>query len=231
MISVISLLLSFGTLTASWDANRLQILPELKIEDGQITLYWDSEGRLIYGDTGMLREAVPEEEFLITQPALTLRNLGKGTAKNLVYDWKYEDNLFDYELKLEQLGHDIEIIEEEDERLTVNDNGKKINTYYIHDDMNSYLISEAETQVAIPRVYMDMLALYCNDYIDESGGEFEYLDDEYGIARICMKINYEDVNDLLYFANINVRFYPIVYRNFDDGTRGCTFMLRTSYTH
>ena len=98
---------------------------------------------------------MPEEEFLITQSALTLRNRGRGLQKNLVYDWEYEDNFFDYELKLEWLGRDIEIIEEEDERLTVNDNREKINTYYIHDDTNSYLISEAETQVAIPKVYIE----------------------------------------------------------------------------
>ena len=228
VISAISLMISFGTLMASWDANRLQILSELKIEDGMVSLYWDSEGRLIYGDTNMLREEVPDEEFLITQPTLTLRNLGKGTAKNLVYDWKYEDNLFDYEMKLDGRGHDIEIVEEEEKRLTVKDNGETINTYYIPDDTNSYLITETETQLTIPRVYMDMLALYCDDYIDENGGEFDYEDDEYGFARISMKIHYEDVDDSPDFTNINVRFNPIVYREFDDGSRGCTFILRTS---
>lgn len=110
VISIISLLLSIGTYLAAWDANRIQIQPDLKIEDGLISLYWDGNGKLVYADSEMLKETVPQDEFLSTAPQIIVRNLGKGSAKDIVYGKRFVKGVLPFSNELRHKQYHIFIM-------------------------------------------------------------------------------------------------------------------------
>ena len=232
VISIISLLLSIGTYLAAWDANRIQIQPDLKIEDGLISLYWDGNGKLIYADSEMLKDTVPQDEFLSTAPQIIVRNLGKGSAKDIVYDWKFEDNLFNLSLKLNKV--DCSIVTEIDDNniLTVEGYDEQSEgKYQIYNGTSSFISPETETAVILPRVYMDLTALYCDNFFPISDQEINYdmfhEEDEYGFIEIRLNLEYADVSNGGNTDRIRLKLNPVYYHVFDNDVSGCTFQLKT----
>lgn len=232
VISIISLLLSIGTYLAAWDANRIQIQPDLKIEDGLISLYWDGNGKLIYADSEMLKDTVPQDEFLSTEPQIIVRNLGKGSAKDIVYNWKFEDNLFDLSLKLNTVDCDIVTEIDDNNILTVEGYDEQSERkYQIFNGTSSFISPETETAVTLPRVYIDLISLYCDNFFPASdqGINYDmfYEDEEYGFSEIRLNIEYDDVSSGGNTDRIRLKLNPVYYHIFDNDVSGCTFQLKT----
>lgn len=232
VILIMSLMLSIGTYLAAWDANRIQIQPDLKIEDGLISLYWDGNGKLIYADSEMLKDTVPQDEFLSTEPQIIVRNLGKGSAKDIVYNWKFEDNLFDLSLKLNTVDCDIVTEIDDNNILTVEGYDEQSERkYQIFNGTSSFISPETETAVTLPRVYMDLISLYCDNFFPASdqGINYDmfYEDEEYGFIEIRLNIEYDDVSSGGNTDRIRLKLNPVYYHIFDNDVSGCTFQLKT----
>lgn len=180
----------------------------------------------------MLKDTVPQDEFLSTEPQIIVRNLGKGSAKDIVYDWKFEDNLFDLSLKLNTVDCDIVTEIDDNNILTVEGYDEQSERkYQIFNGTSSFISPETETVVTLPRVYMDLISLYCDNFFPASdqGINYDmfYEDEEHGFIEIRLNIEYDDVSSGGNTDRIRLKLNPVYYHIFDNDVSGCTFQLKT----
>lgn len=221
---------SLGTMIATWSANEIQIQPDLKIEDTMFSLYWDQTGKLVYVDTEMIEDDFHQDETYMSIPSITVRNVGKATAKNILYDWRFEDNLSDMSAELGKIGRPIRTDISKENELTVTEEttGNQY-LYYLKEETSSYISTEREEYITMPVFYLDLLSKYCYEVFPDTDDDINYgnffTEDE--LPKIVLDIIYYNVEDVKEKTTISLQFRPIRYKTLDGKVGGCTFTVKT----
>lgn len=79
-----------------------------------IFLYsWNEEGREIRREDNYTRQYQTNEENILYGVYLNIDNIGTGNAKDIKYDWNYEDNIRVFNSFLEKSGVEALLLETE----------------------------------------------------------------------------------------------------------------------
>ena len=103
VLSVVSIIISVYALSFSQDANALsheaneiasaanqiETSPDLKIRDKSFSIYWNDIGKLVYTGEEPIGDNFYQDAVSIQVPAVMVRNVGRATAKDIVYNWNF----------------------------------------------------------------------------------------------------------------------------------------------
>lgn len=245
VLSVISIIISVYALSFSRDANllsheandiasaanQIEISPDLKIRDKSFSIYWNDTGKLVHVGEEPIGENFYQDAVRIQLPSLMVRNVGRATAKDIVYNWNFEENLQNFRKSFTDLDAEM------DYNISIEDNVTEVEIYDSRDgqcdysfkkDTDSYIASEEEAYLTLPVVYIDLLAKYCFETFPEDDKvDYSRWRVEEEIPSIDLTITYVNVSNKKEEENLSIKFKPVDYHTLDGQAGACMFQLQT----
>lgn len=214
------------------NANKIETNPELKVEDKSVTLYWNGEGELVYTDYGIIGDNFYQDETSISVPGVSVRNVGRATAKNIVYDWNYEKNLEAFSEKFNDIGlyMDFDIIKQNNDTILKIYEEDLPCEYSSQPVTGSYIATEEEAYISIPIVYVDLLARYCfGSFPSDDKVDYSRWGIDEKMPQVELTITYYNAYDEEKKDDICMKFKPVNYRTMDGKAGACTLQISTEY--
>lgn len=229
LISLFSVYISFNALQLSKESNIIAIMPDVRMKDDYISIYWNEKGEVIYLSDDFIGEDMPTLSGYLSVPGVGFVNIGTGTAKDIVYDWNYKEN---FSIFQQLLKDDCLIdLEENDDNLSVNIYcyGETPCSYPLSKQNNDSFITIEETDYqTFPLTYLVLLGKYCHNIFPHEGlinyAKFYSGDD---LPQIRLEITYYNNVGQRFEKDMVVKFTPVSYK-FDQNSSGrCTFKVTT----
>lgn len=229
VISIISLVFSGLSLLEVKNSNRIAIMPDIRMEDSYFSLFWDDSGNIIYLGNGSIYDTNIEISDSIRVPGVRFTNLGYGVAKDVRYDWKYEENfkMFqemlsdEYIIAMEDIGKRWEVSIQFDGEYSVKSVISKYTTA-------SFIKEDGEDYQTFPLEYFRLLGRYCHANFPKSN-EIDYSrfltsDD---LPTIKIKVTYSDRMGEKISNDMYIKFSPIQYQFDENGVNKCMLKATT----
>lgn len=245
VLSVVSIIISVYALSFSQDANALsheaneiasaanqiETSPDLKIRDKSFSIYWNDIGKLVYTGEEPIGDNFYQDAVSIQVPSVMVRNVGRATAKDIVYEWNFEENLQNFRKSFTELDVDMDYnvkIEDDVTEVKIYDSRDGRCDYSFKEDTDSYIASEEETYLGLPVVYIDLLAKYCFEtFPDDDKVDYSRWRVEEEIPSIDLTITYLNVYNKKEEADLSIKFKPVDYHTLDGQAGACMFQLQT----
>lgn len=227
IISFISLGISIFALLEAKESNDIAIMPEVRMEDDYISIFWDDNGQVVYLGKDSIDDSNIEISDFISVPGVQFTNLGTGIAKDVQYDWKY----------IENFGKFQELLIEDDYWVGVEAVGKgwKISTYLSNEVIESevskfstasFIKVNGENYQTFPFEYLEFLGRYCYNIFPKSN-ELDY-------SRFFTSDDLPKIEIIYYNSmgkkmkkNMYINFTPINYEFVENGISKCMFKITT----
>nr|WP_294494743.1 hypothetical protein [uncultured Mediterraneibacter sp.] len=226
-VSVCSIFIAVETLNEMRRERDLTYKPDLRVYENDISLYWNEEGRETRREDNYSRQYQSDEENVLYGVYLNIDNIGAGNAKDIKYDWNYEDNLRTFNSFLEKSG--VEAFFDETENLIEIDYKDEWVSWTRIDenDMESYISQDTQKRVLIPSVYLELLTAYCYEKLPPSS-EIEYTQPltMHDFPKLSLTISYKDIQGLETQKKVEIGLEPTAYNKEDTGEGNCSWRVR-----
>lgn len=228
LLSVISLIFAGLSLLEVKNSNKIAVMPDVRMEDSYFSLFWNNSGNIIYLSSGYIYDDI-EISDSVSVPGVIFTNLGYGVAKDVQYDWKYEENF----KMFQEMICDVCTIEMDDIGkgwdVSMQFDGEYLRKSTISKYTTSSFIKEAgEDYQTFPLAYFELLGKYCHANFPKSK-ELDYSnfftsDD---LPSIKIKVTYfdrmgEEISDDMY-----IKFSPVKYEFDENGVNKCILKVTT----
>ena len=227
VVALFSTVISFQMLSAERKAYDIEAQPDLNIKESIVTLYWGDDGSITYADENGIQEQLYQNFTSYAIPGVRVKNLGRNTAKDIKYDWKYTENLDDFKRAFELIGIDMEADISEN-RVTFTGLWDYEYSDLIRTEESSFLETGEYDYITLPTAYLRMLSKYCYE-IFPADDQVDYSNfyDEDSLPQIELAISYTNILGETNEDTIAIRFRPMQYKTLDGRTGGCTFQIKT----
>lgn len=169
-----------------------QYKPDIVIEDNYIHGLWDDNGNLVGLSDKHTHGQWNEEDPTIYSLAVSLYNVGKGSAKDICVDWLEDENWNDLSNNLEQHGIHTEL---KDGELIVQEDGKWERRYTVSDEKRVVQIADHSSRRVYLSSSMQALLLNCYqallDQYDENGDKMYW--NQTSAIPVYLEISYKDL--------------------------------------
>lgn len=226
-ISVCSILIAMETLNEMRKERELAYKPDLRVYENDIFLYWDKDGNETKRVDNYTHQYEAEEENKLYTVFINIDNIGTGNAKDIKYDWNYEDNIENFNLFLE--GSDVKASILKEENIIEIERGDwwKAQSRMDDNNMESYISQGMQKRIIIPWSYLSLLTAYCYEKLPLSS-EIEYgtpltLQD---FPKLYLLISYENIQGLEMKKKVEMGFEPIIYEKEENGQGNCMLRIR-----
>lgn len=199
------------------------------MEDSYFSLFWNDSGNIIYLGDSSIYDADIEISDSIRVPGVRFTNLGYGVAKDVQYDWKYEENFKMFQemlgdecmIEMEDIGKGWEVSLQFDGEYPVKSAISKYTTA-------SFIKEAGEDYQTFPMVYFKLLGRYCHANFPKSK-EIDYSrfltsDD---LPAIKIKVTYSDRIGEKISSDMYIKFSPMQYEFDENGVNKCMFKVTT----
>ena len=226
-VSVCSILVAVATLDEMVKERELAYKPDLRVYENDISLYWDEEGREIRREDNYTRQYQTNAENVLYGVYLNIDNIGTGNAKDIKYDWNYQDNIRTFNSFLEKSGVEALLLETEN-LIQIEYKDKWISESRMDDnDMESYISQDMQKRVLIPSAYLELLTAYCYEVLLPSS-EIEYnrpltMND---FPKLYLTIFYKDIQGIEVKKKVEIGFEVIMYNKETSGEGNCDLRVR-----
>ncbi len=226
-VSVCSIFVAVETLDEIRKDRELAYKPDLRVYENDISLYWDEEGREIRREDNYTRQYQTNEGNILYGVYLNIDNIGTGNAKDIKYDWNYEDNIRVFNSFLEKSGVEALLLETEN-LIQIEHKDQWISQSRIDDnDIESYISQDMQKRVLIPSAYLELLTAYCYEILSPSS-EIEYnrpltMED---FPKLSLTISYKNIQGLEIKKKVEIGFEVIMYNKEISGEGNCSLRVR-----
>ena len=93
-ISIGSIFLSIETLDEMKKERELAYKPDLRVYENDISLYWNEKGEQTKRLDSYSRQYQTNKENVLYAVYLNIDNIGTGNAKDIKYNWNYEEIIY-----------------------------------------------------------------------------------------------------------------------------------------
>lgn len=229
LITIVSILIQFNASLTSERAYHMESQPELNIQEDIITLYWDDTGKLKYvGDT-IIEDQFYQDSNSIIVPSLYIKNLGQATARDIIYDWNYEENMENFKRIFEEISIPMEAVVNEEEEVIITELWQDVPHHFLaENDETNFLDTENVDYISVPVVYLELLSRYCYEVFQETDN-IDYSDFFEGdqLPQLDLTIEYTNILDEKNEDSLYIQFEPIRYKTLNGSAGGCTFQIKT----
>lgn len=143
-VSVCSIFIAVETLNEMKRERELAYRPDLRVYENDISLYWNEEGKEIRREDNYTRQYQTNEENVLYGVYLNIDNIGSGNAKDIKYDWNYEDNIRTFNSFLENSGVEALLLKTEN-LIEIEHKDQWISQSRINEnDMESYISQDTQ---------------------------------------------------------------------------------------
>ena len=227
VVALFSTVISFQMLSAERKAYDIEAQPDLNIKESIVTVYWGDDGSITYADESGIQEQLYQNFTSYAIPGVHVKNLGRTTAKDIKYDWKYIENLDGFKKAFEEIGIDMEA-DISGERVTFTGLWNDQYTDYIRTEESSFLETGEYDDITLPTAYLRMLSKYCYErFPADDQVDYSNFYDEDSLPQTELSISYTNILGETNEDTIAIRFRPIQYKTLDGRTGGCTFQIKT----
>ena len=226
-VSVCSIFVAVETLDEIRKDRELAYKPDLRVYENDISLYWDEEGREIRREDNYTRQYQTNEGNILYGVYLNIDNIGTGNAKDIKYDWNYEDNIRVFNSFLEKSGVEALLLETEN-LIQIEHKDQWISQSRIDDnDIESYISQDMQKRVLIPSAYLGLLTEYCYEILSPSS-EIEYnrpltMED---FPKLSLTVSYKNIQGLEIKKKVEIGFEVIMYNKEISGEGNCSLRVR-----
>lgn len=229
LISVISLAFAGLSLLEVKNSNKIAVMPDVRMEDSYFSLFWNNSGNIIYLGSSFVYDADIEISDSISVPGVNFTNLGYGVAKDVQYDWKYEENFKMFQemlcdectIEMYDIGKGWEVSMQFDGEYPKKSSISKYTT-------SSFIKEAGEDYQTFPMVYFELLGKYCHANFPKSK-EIDYSnfftsDD---LPAIKIKVTYFDRMGEEISTDMYIKFSPVKYEFDEGGVNKCMLKVTT----
>ena len=224
-VSVLSLLFSAATLKEMEYEREFSYKPDLRVYENVISLYCDENGIETKRVDDYTRQYRDDEENRLYSVYLNIDNIGTGNARDITYDWNFEENLEILNTYLDQSNVEAYFV---DDMIEVYHENTRFVDYVMEDvDMESYISQGMQKRLTIPAVYMDLMTAYCYTKL-LSSSEIEYnkpltMQD---FPKLYLSISYKDLQGKETRKRVKIGFEPVTYDKPVRGDGFCSLRIR-----
>lgn len=226
-VSVFSIFVAVETLNEMRRERQLAYKPDLRVYENEISIYWNDEGSQIRREDNYTRQYQTSEENVLYSVYLNIDNIGTGNAKDIKYDWNYEDNIRTFNSFLEINGVEASLLEVEN-LIEIKYKDQWISQSRIDEnDMESYISQNMQKRVMIPSAYLELLTAYCYENLSPSS-EIKYSQPltMRDFPELYLTISYKDIQGLETKKRVKIGFEPIMYNKEINGEGNCSLRVR-----
>ena len=226
---IIPIFISTGTLLIEEKAYGIESIPELNIEEDIITLYWDDTGKLKYvGDT-IIEDQFYQDSNSIIVPSLFIKNLGQATARDIIYDWNYEENMENFEREFKEISIPMEAVVNEEEEVIITELWQDVPHHFpAENDETNFLDTENVDYISVPVVYLELLSRYCYEVFPETDNiDYSNFFEGDQLPQLDLTIEYTNILDEKNEDSLYIQFEPVQYKTLNGSAGGCTFQIKT----
>ncbi|MDD2981058.1 MAG: hypothetical protein PHN80_13970 [Hespellia sp.] len=228
VISMLTTFVALETLNEMKREREIAYKPDLRVYENDISLYWSESGKQIRREDSYTRQYQTDEKNILYAVYLNIDNIGNGNAKDIKYDWRYEENIEEFNSFLEDTDVKASLVES-DNLINIEHKGGWISSYLRSDenDMESYISQDMQKRVMIPSAYLELLTSYCYEKISPSS-EIEYNEPltVQDFPTIQLYVSYKDIQGKTMRKKVKIGFESIVYEKDTNGKGNCSLRVR-----
>ena len=226
-ISIGSIFLSIETLDEMKKERELAYKPDLRVYENDISLYWNEKGEQTKRLDSYSRQYQTNKENVLYAVYLNIDNIGTGNAKDIKYNWNYEENINNFNLFLGGSGVEANLLENDNLVEISNKEKWGVRFRMIEEDIESYIFQGMQKRVMIPSAYLSLLSMYCYEKLPLSS-EIKYnkpltMQD---FPKLYLTISYRGIQGEEIKKKVEIGFEPVIYEKELSGEGNCTLRVR-----
>lgn len=228
-VGILPILIQYSDSLVNEKSYSIESEPELNIQEDIITLYWDDTGKLKYAGDTIIEDQFYQDSNSIIVPSLYIKNLGQVTARDIIYDWNYEENMENFEREFKEISIPMEAVVNEEEEVIITELWQNVPHHFpAENDETNFLDTENVDYISVPVVYLELLSRYCYEVFPETDN-IDYSDFFEGdqLPQLDLTIEYTNILDEKNEDSLYIQFEPVQYKTLNGSAGGCTFQIKT----